>query len=453
MPYNSRIAIISFLCLMLLSSCDKTEEIVPGHDAPQWTEDQQSMVDQLSEVAVEVDTQSLLIEDDDLRWLDDLSEKRVIGLGEATHGTKEFFQMKGRIFSYLAENHRYKTFGFEADFAESFYINQYVQGGPGDLTNIMDQHMHFWTWRTIEVRDILQWMRSFNEMQVEESPLQYIGFDCQYMTYQPILLSTYLSDVLPGIDERIGLAIAPILAENEANFKSISADELQVWMDTLVILEDVIESYREILVAASNPLTFELHKHLLRSLSQVMQTKYYSAQTANAYNWRDDFMAENILWYQNLFGADNKMCVWAHNAHVAINPGYGGGGAMGYHLNRALRSDYEVIAFGFTNGRFTAVKKSASRYLGLRSHTINDAPRVRSFNFLFDRVPQRAFTVDLDKLDTNRVWREFLNETHQFLEIGSVFTGIARDYYRHVDLDTYYHRIIYYKRTAAAEQL
>jgi len=68
-------------------------------------------------------------------------------------------------------------------------------------------------------------------------------------------------------------------------------------------------------------------------------------------------------------------------------------------------------------------------------------------------VAGRAFTLDLELLGDHSSWRDFLRETHQFLEIGSVYNGISRDYYRHVDLDDFYDRIIYYKRTEAAEQL
>jgi len=447
-----RISFFATLCLILFIACsDDAINTVAG--PVELTEDEQSMVDKLFEVSIEVDTQALEIEDDALGWLDDLAEKRVVGLGEATHGTKEFFEMKGRIFSYLADNHRFKAFGFEADFAESFYINRYVQGGSDDIESTMVDRMHFWTWRTTEVSAVLKWMRNYNEVNTEESPVQYIGFDCQFMTYQPILLKAYLQTILPGLDKRIEDAIAPILIEDESDFKSVTESQHEIWQDSLRDLERVMDGSREILIVESDAFTFEMHKHLLRSLAQVLQSKYFAAQSNNSYNWRDNFMAENILWYQNLLGFDQKLCVWAHNAHVANNPNYGGGGAMGHHLKNALQADYAVIAFGFTNGRFTAVRKLGSTWSGLQSNLIYDSPPVRSFNFIFDRVPMRAFTVDLELLREDATWREHLMETRSFLEVGSVFNGNPRTYYRQVDLDNYYDRVIYYKRTAAAEQL
>jgi erythromycin esterase len=64
----------------------------------------------------------LLWSNDDLKFLDPIANKSIIGLGEATHGTAEFFKAKHRIFKYLVEKHGYKIFAFEADFGESLQL-------------------------------------------------------------------------------------------------------------------------------------------------------------------------------------------------------------------------------------------------------------------------------------------------------------------------------------------
>lgn len=102
--------------------------------------------------------------DEDLRWLDPLADKNVVGLGEATHGTAEFFDAKHRIFRYLVENHGYKVFAFEADFGESIYLNEAVQqGNAAGIESLMKSKMHFWTWKTREVKELLEWMCTYNQ--------------------------------------------------------------------------------------------------------------------------------------------------------------------------------------------------------------------------------------------------------------------------------------------------
>ncbi len=98
-----------------------------------------------------------------------LSDCKIIGLGEATHGTKEFFQIKHRIFKYLVENHNCRIFAFECDMGESYYVDKYVTEGIGDIDKLMKETMHFWTWRTKEVKELLLWMKEFNETQEPES--------------------------------------------------------------------------------------------------------------------------------------------------------------------------------------------------------------------------------------------------------------------------------------------
>lgn len=87
----------------------------------------------------------------DLTPLNKVGNSKIVAMGEATHGTKEFFQLKHKIFRYLAEKHNFRIFAFEADMGEAIYLNKYVQGGSGDIAQIMADKMHFWTWKTQEV--------------------------------------------------------------------------------------------------------------------------------------------------------------------------------------------------------------------------------------------------------------------------------------------------------------
>jgi len=83
----------------------------------------------------------LELSDEDLEPLSYMSDCKIVGLGEATHGTKEFFQLKHRIFRYLVENHGFKIFAFECDMGESYYVDNFVTIGEGDIDYIMKNIM------------------------------------------------------------------------------------------------------------------------------------------------------------------------------------------------------------------------------------------------------------------------------------------------------------------------
>ncbi|MEM8734881.1 MAG: erythromycin esterase family protein, partial [Planctomycetota bacterium] len=117
---------------------------------------------------------------DDLKELDSvLGQARIVALGESTHGTREFFQLKHRIFRYLIEEQGVRLFGIEASYAACIPINDYVRSGIGDPREAI-KGQGFWTWNTEEVLDLVEWMKDWNEQRPPNSPpLEFYGFDTQ----------------------------------------------------------------------------------------------------------------------------------------------------------------------------------------------------------------------------------------------------------------------------------
>ena len=99
-------------------ACKKDEE----HIDPVTT----SLVETLDQELVPLTTDPTQWTDDELQFLDAVSDQAVVGLGEATHGSSEVFRAKHRMLKYLVENHEFKIFAIEADFGESIFINQAV---------------------------------------------------------------------------------------------------------------------------------------------------------------------------------------------------------------------------------------------------------------------------------------------------------------------------------------
>ncbi len=125
---------------------------------------------------------------DDLKQLDPiLSSPRIIALGESTHGTREFFQLKHRVFRHLVENHGVRLFGIEASYAACLPINEYVLSGAGDSREAV-KGQGFWTWNTEEVLALVEWMRDWNRNRLANTePVQFYGFDTQD-AYTPLKL-------------------------------------------------------------------------------------------------------------------------------------------------------------------------------------------------------------------------------------------------------------------------
>jgi erythromycin esterase-like protein len=122
-----------------------------------------------------------------------IGNARIVSLGEATHGTREFFQLKHRMLEFLATEMGFSIFSIEANMPEAYRLNDFVLNGKGDPVRLI-KGMYFWTWDTQEVLDMILWMREFNKS--GKGPLQFTGFDMQ----TPDVAARIVSDFVAGAD-------------------------------------------------------------------------------------------------------------------------------------------------------------------------------------------------------------------------------------------------------------
>src|SRR6185295_1090873 len=103
---------------------------------------------------------------------------RYVGLGEETHGTREFFQFKHRMLEFLVKEMGFRVFAIEASYSACENINDYIMGRTDDGTKALDSQ-RFWTWNTEEVRSMMDWMRSYNASVPADKKIKFVGFDIQ----------------------------------------------------------------------------------------------------------------------------------------------------------------------------------------------------------------------------------------------------------------------------------
>lgn len=156
------------------------------------------------------------------------------------------------------------------------------------------------------------------------------------------------------------------------------------------------------------------------------------------YNYRDEFMGGNTLWVSEWLNA--KTAYWAHNFHVAERKNYGLGGSAGNHLRTALGTDYQVVGFSFSKGRFTAVGGS------LRTHNITEDPLVGSMNFHFHHANEKQFIFNFHTIGEE--WENWLNSNaKKMLTLGAVFDKAPIQYYLIIDFTVEYDVMIYFDTT------
>jgi len=119
-----------------------------------------------------------------------VGDARIVALGEATHGTREFFQLKHRMIEFLASQMGFTIFSIEANMPEAYRLNDFVLNGNGDPKQLL-KGMYFWTWNTEEVLNMILWMREFNRS--GKGRIEFTGFDMQTPTIAMDIVRTFVT--------------------------------------------------------------------------------------------------------------------------------------------------------------------------------------------------------------------------------------------------------------------
>lgn len=239
---------------------------------------------------------------------------RVVGLGESTHGTAEFFRLKHRLIEYLVTERGFRTVAMEASASAAPAVDAYVRRGEGDATAAL-AGLGFWTWRTHEVRDLLDWMRAYNRGRAARDQVGFAGIDPQRCGASV----AYFGD---------GARALAVLADAHPGQHPELRDSLLPQAEALLARGHDEEALRHarILVRAADLVTREL-------------PEVYAA--------RDGYMADALG--EVLAGTDAGVALWAHNGHVATV-----GEVLGARLRERYGSAYYALGLVFGQGAFRA---------------------------------------------------------------------------------------------------
>lgn len=390
------------------------------------------------------------LDDKDLLPFSRFADSKIIALGEATHGTKDFFQMKHRLFKYFVEKHGYKVFGFEADMGECIYIDRFICKEEGTIEEVMAK-MHFWTWRTEEVKELILWMKEFNKGKAYAKQIHFLGFDCQFKTYLKDLLLNYLKQNKFPADlkvERILSEINEIRQEQFAKMEQAEVDPHKAKLDSITAYMEQNKKY-----GAADKIEFEQMKRLVLQARQVLDV------AAKKSYLRDKYMAENAEWQSNLYGPETRIILWAHNGHIAKNGMYSNlHGSMGYNLNKKMGANYKAIGFSFNYGSFQAVgmDKATNKTTQLGIHHITETPLENSSNYIFSLAEPKNFLLFMEDTGKFPQLKNWLNRLRLFFSTGAVYSKeMHKSYYYIHNLYFYFDALIHFNntRTAAAYKI
>lgn len=292
---------------------------------------------------------------DDLVPLESLvGDAHIVGLGEGTHGTREFFQMKHRILEDLVAHKGFNVFAIEASTPEAEDINRYVLTGQGNPQSLVE-YMYFWTWNTQEVVDLVAWIRNWNSQAAPDKRVQFRGVDMQSPGASIDSVASYFARVDPANATLVSdgyVCLAPYRNHRQVLGMPVPwfTDQQQTVKDDCAAhvekVRATIAAKRDAYTRASTSDEYEMALHHARLVQQWVRS---ASSATGAY--RDSAMAENAVWVRDHSGANTRVALWAHNGHVNTRPG-----AMGGYLRSWLGDDYRAVGQTMGDGGFNAVK-------------------------------------------------------------------------------------------------
>jgi len=246
-----------------------------------------------------------------------LGDARLAAFGEATHGSREFFQLKHRMLEFLVTQMGFSIFSIEANMPEAYRLNEYVLKGEGDPAKLI-QEMRAWIWNTQELLDMVRWMREYNRSG-NGHPVQCTGFDMQSPVAAIENVRHFVTrsnpEYLPELERVIEITKATRGDRNRTETIRTAALE---WEKIAAHMESR-RSRREAGVdwAIQNA----------RVAYQCMRMGAELATPEKAMAWRDSCMAANVKWILEQ-SKSARVMLWAHNWHVKTGKNAGSETAM-----------------------------------------------------------------------------------------------------------------------------
>jgi erythromycin esterase len=318
----------------------------------------------IADISTPIDTTEFTGDTTDLSVIDDQArEASIIGLGEASHGLRDHYTLKHRLFARLVTEHDFRLFGMETHLAEALPINEYVVHGEGDAESALES-LEFWVWQTEAVKSLVEWMRSFNEGRPLADRIRFYGFDTQSTKAPAAEVTEFLQRVDPAVKAELADAlelarngVQPIVRDDE---EEAPDDVVRERLDTvealLADLNERFETHRDEYVDATSEHAFQMAARQLRLLEQATSLAELDMKYGRGieYGWqRDEYMAENVAWIRE-FEDDDRIAVWAANGHLRKGNGHHDdppdGGPLGYHLDQQFGQEYCAFAPVFGRG-------------------------------------------------------------------------------------------------------
>lgn len=341
--------------------------------------------------------------------IDGIGDARVVLLGEATHGTHEFYRERAFITRRLISEKGFTAVAVEADWPDTYRINRFVRGESADeeaVESLADfGRFPTWMWRNADVLDFIGWLRTHNEAQAVDKRAGFYGLDLYSLRASMEAVLRYLDKVDPdaarrarrryGCFDQFGKEMQEYGYAASVGLHPSCEREV---LTQLVELHRQRAEYasRDGRVAADDYFYAEQNARLVKNAEEYYRTMFRGRD--ESWNLRDRHMVDTLEELRRFLGRtrpEPRLVVWAHNSHLGDARATEMGTRGELNVGQLVRERYggSSVLVGFTT--FTGTVTAASEWDG-PAHRKHVRPALAgSYERLFHEARVPRFLVPL----------------------------------------------------------
>ncbi len=301
----------------------------------------------------------------DYDWLlSTIGHARIVLLGEATHGTHEFYRERAFITKRLILEKGFSAVAVEADWPDAYRVNRYVRGGTSDedAVEALTDFRRFpaWMWRNADVLDFVGWLRSHNEVRTSTERAGFYGLDLYSLHASMRAVVAFLDKVDPpaaarareryGCFDRFGESMHAYAHAAGHGFGPSCEREV---LTQLVDLRRQAAHYVHLdgRLAPDDLFMAEQNARVVRNAEAYYRTMF--GGRVESWNLRDLHMADTLgelVTFLGLSRRHPRVVVWAHNSHVGDARATDMGDQGEWNIGQLARERFgaDAISVGFT---------------------------------------------------------------------------------------------------------
>lgn len=401
--------------------------------------------------------------------LDNLMERigdsRVVLLGESSHGTAEFYEMRARITKELIEKKGFTIITAEADWPDATHIHHYIHGREQDalLQNKPFSRFPTWMWANQSMLEFTHWLHAYNtkiENAKTESPAQKVGFyglDL-YSLYSSIeAVLDYLQQVDPKAADTARDRYGCLMpwADDPALYGHAVVTKQHEGCKTEVLknLQDLVNKRLEYSVASGEQFfDAEQNAKLIVNAERYYRTLYCAEN--NSWNQRDQHMFEALQAVLEFRGSKSKAVVWAHNSHIGDARATQMGARGELNIGQLARQEYGDKAYNIGFGTDHGTVAAASDWGEPMEIKQVQPSHIDSYERIFHKVSTDNFLLPLRYPLNEDVRKELLPERLE-RAIGVIYRPETemQSHYFYASLPSQFDEYIWFDKTRAVEAL